>query len=111
MLGIQDGGFSRSLVIQQTRRTLRVEPDHPVANDLKANATKPRRLRPRPAIVDRRERQKPPHLIAIPAVPRQPSQIVTREIASNLDRRRHGKPPPFSMLNQFRALLGIWRVL
>jgi len=34
MLGVQDGCLSRSLVIQQARRTLRVEPDHPIANDL-----------------------------------------------------------------------------
>jgi hypothetical protein len=93
--GVQRGRFARRLAVDQTLRSFGVEAHHPVAHDLQAHAANPRRLGPRSALVDHRQRQQPPDLFRVPAAPRQPPQVLPTEIPSKPDRRRHGKPPRF----------------
>lgn len=66
-----------------------------------------RPLRPGSAIADRRQRQQPPNLLRVPAGSGQPPQIITSEVNSKLDRRRHGNPRLFSMMNHAATALGI----
>jgi hypothetical protein len=64
----------------------------------KPDAADPRRLRPRAAVVDNRQRQQPPRLSGIPARLRRPPQIARIVARPQPDRRRHEEPPLFSML-------------
>ena len=95
LLDVQSGRLAWRLPVDQTLRPFGVEPHHPVANDLKPNAADPRRLSPRAAVINRRQREQPPDLLRIPAAPRHPPQCVPGEVASKPNRYRHGKPPRF----------------
>ena len=63
MLTAQKRRLAGSLPVDQARRPFRVEPDHPVANDLKPGAAGPRRLRQRAAIADDSQCKKTPDLL------------------------------------------------
>lgn len=92
----QERRLPRRLAIDQTRRTPRIEPKHPVAHDLQPNPSGPRRRRPRGPVIDRRQRQKPPRLTSVPARLRQPPQILRRVVRPKRSRCSHGKPPSVS---------------
>ena len=49
--------LSRSLPVDQTRRTIGVELEHPIANDLKRHPANPGRLRPTGSLINRRQRR------------------------------------------------------
>src|ERR1019366_493819 len=67
-------------------------------------------LRARAPGIDRRQRQKPPGLIGILAVPRKAAKSRGVEIAAQRHGWRHGKPPRFAPLNHNAPFLGIPRV-
>ena len=98
--------LARGLAVDQPVRTFGVEAHHPVPHDLQPDPADPRRLRPGPAIADRRQRQQPPNLLRVPAGSGQPPQIITSEVTSKLDRRRHGKPSPVFHDESRRDCLG-----
>ena len=59
---VQPRRLPRRLAVNQAVRALRVELDHPVANDLQPDAPDLRRLSARGAIVNRRNSQQPARL-------------------------------------------------
>ncbi len=62
---VQLGRVSRRLAADQPVRAAGVEAQHPIANDLKADATDLGRLRPPPTVIDHRQRQKPARLTGV----------------------------------------------
>ena len=56
----EPGELARRLAIDETFRSVCVEFEHPVAHDLQRHAADPRRMRARGALIDGRQRQKPP---------------------------------------------------
>jgi len=93
--GVQAGRLARRLPVEEAVRAFGVEPNHPVADDLTTDSADARRLAARSAGVDRGQREKPADLLAVPAAPRKPPQVIRGEIASKSRRRGHGKPPRF----------------
>ena len=93
--------LSRSLPVDQTRWTIGVEPEHPIANDLKRHAANPGRLRPTGPLINRRQRQKPARLGSVLALLRPTPH--TNSIKISPERDRHGEPPWFVTLNQTQA--------
>jgi hypothetical protein len=65
--------------VDQTVRTLLVEPDHPVPQRLPVHSPDPRRFRTRRPIQDRCYRQQPPRLRHILRSCRKPPQLCCRE--------------------------------
>jgi hypothetical protein len=65
---------ARSLAIDQSLGTLRVEPQRPVAHHLQRHATRRRCLRPVVSVIDHCQRQKPPHLDSVCDTARNPAQ-------------------------------------
>ncbi len=61
---------SRRLAIDQALGAVRIELQHPVADDLQRHPADLRRLGPRRAFVDRRQRQQPPSLRPVLRTPR-----------------------------------------
>ncbi len=78
-------GLPWRLAVQETVRPPRVEPQHPVPDDLKPNAADLRRLGARRAVIDRGKSQKPSSLRAILRLPRQASQLRRLEIPAEAD--------------------------
>ena len=70
----QQRRFARSLAVDQAVGTVRVEPQHPVAHHLQRHAANCRCLRPAASVIDRCQRQKPPHLDSIRGTARNPAQ-------------------------------------
>jgi len=101
----QERRLPRRLAIDQTRRTPRIEPKHPVAHDLQPNPSGPRRRRPRGPVIDRCQRQKPPRLTSVPARLRQPPQILRRVVRPKRSRCSHGKPP--GSVRQYGVISGV----
>jgi len=111
----QSRGRPCSLAVDQAGRPMGVELQHPVANDLDAHATNPRRFAARRAVKDRSKRQEPPRLRAIlRAFGRKAAQV---GIVIRSQRNRHGEHPPFathdSHVRCFRnpqrvSVQGIW---
>ena len=91
--------FARRLAVEEPVRTLRVEAQDPVPHDLEPDPANPGRLRPASAIADLGQRQEAPDLFRVSALPCQSSQFTTGKVASKLDRRGHGNPNLFSMMN------------
>lgn len=81
------------LALDQAVRPGRVEGQHPVAHRRQADRADPRGLRPAPTLVDRGQREKPPALTGIAALPRQTSQGIRIQILAQIHGLRHGKPP------------------
>ena len=90
------GPVARHLAVDQPRRAVCVEGQHPVAHRLQAPRTDPRRLRAAAAILDRSQRQKPAALAGVPARPGQSPKIVGSEIRAERDGSGHGKPSWFT---------------
>ena len=93
--------LSRSLPVDQTRRTIGVELEHPIANDLKRHPANPGRLRPTGSLINRRQRQKPPRLWSVLALPCPTTHANSIKIGPERD--SHGEPPSFATLNQTLA--------
>ena len=102
---IELGGLTRRLAVQETNWPARVEPQYPVPDDLKPNATNLRRLGAHCTVIDRCKSQKPTGLRTILRLLRQPTQPRRVEILSK--RYRHDEPPAFAMLNLTCHGLGI----
>ena len=68
-------GLARRFAVEQAVRAARIEPHHPVPNDLKSDATDLRCLGARRTVIDRCNSQKPPSLRAILCLPRKTAQL------------------------------------
>ena len=101
------GGSSWRRNIDQTVRSLLVEPDHPVPQRLTIHATDLRRLFPRGAVEHRRNRQKPSRLRSIFRSLGKPANFAGRIVRPHRNRLSHGKPPPFAILNHVASDSGI----
>jgi len=86
----------RRRAVDQTRRTLRIEPEHPVTHDLQSHPAGPCRRRSRRPVIDRSQCQKTPRLIRIPARLRQPPHLRRRVVRPKCNRCPHGKSPSVS---------------
>ena len=75
LAGVELGWLPRRLAVQETVGPSRVEAQHPVPDDLKADPADLRCLHARRAIIDCRKRQKPPSLRAILRLPGQSTQL------------------------------------
>ena len=89
---IQLRWLAGSLAVDEPIRSPGVEPQRPVANGLQANVANPGGITASAAIVNLRQRQKPARMPGIPRPPRKPPQILSREIVSKRNRRRHRIP-------------------
>jgi len=111
-----------TLVIAQLRRLARrfgvdqpiwaagVEAHHPIADDLQPDPAGPGRLRPPPAVIDHRQRQKPTRLIGVLRRPCQRPQIGAPEVRSQSNSCTHGKPPLFAKVIQSSDGVGIHKM-
>ena len=81
------------LAIDQAIRPLRVEPQHPVPDDLLPDITDARCLAAAAAIVDHRQCQQPTCLLRILRSSCQPPQITASEVRAKRDRCCHGGHP------------------
>jgi hypothetical protein len=87
--------FRRSagrLAVDQTLRTLGVEAQDPIPDDLKPDTAKRRRLAATTALVNYRQRKQAPRLIGILRGLRQSPKRRAVKIISKWDRSGHGKP-------------------
>ena len=82
----QSGVGAGRLPVDQPIRSIRVEPQHPVPNDLQPDIADTSRVAPTAAIVDLRKSQQAAGLSRIIRTARQASQIRTSEVASKRDR-------------------------
>ncbi len=107
MLVVQPRRLPRRLAVDQTVPAVRVELEHPVTNDLKADAADLRRLGARGPVVNRRKRQQAarlwPVLRSFRRRPQRPCVIVTPKT----NRARRANLPPFAWSNQISADSGI----
>jgi hypothetical protein len=78
---------ARCLAVDQTIRSFRVEPQHPVPDDLQPDIADTRRVPATAAIIDLRQSQKPTGLSRILRASRQTSKIRTSKVGSERDRR------------------------
>ena len=83
------GGFSRC----QPVRSLSIEADYPVPNDLQGQAGRLGRFAPAATVQDQGQRQQAPNLTGITASPGKSPQILRCVIRSNIYRSRDRKPP------------------
>ena len=93
----QPGGLTRRLAVDEAFSSLGVELEHPVAHDLQAHPADPRGLGARSALIDRRERQKPPRLGSVRGLASECAKLTRIKIRPEWD--WHGKPPWFTKLN------------
>ena len=93
MLLVQPRRLSRRLAVDQTHRAFRVEPQHPVANDLHRHPACLGRTCPARAIVDHRKCQQPTDLTRVFALTRKLAQHRPIIVPSQWDRLTHGEPP------------------
>src|SRR3974390_1691673 len=100
-------GLARRFAVKQAVWASRVEPQPPIADDLKSNTAELRRFAARPTVIDDRQSQKPSGLWAVLRLLRKPAELCSVEIPTQGYRNRHGEPPSFATLNQTRAILGI----
>src|ERR1700689_3800140 len=97
--------LSGRLAINQPFRPMDVELDHPIANDLERHPADLRRLGPARAVVNRRQRQKPPGLRPILRPPRGSPHHPRIKISPKWN--GHGEPPELATLNQTHRDSGI----
>jgi hypothetical protein len=80
VFGVQPGRWTRGLAINQPLRPLRIEPQHPVADDLQTDTADAGGFATTAAVVDHRQRQQSACLICVPRIPRQLTQLRSREV-------------------------------
>src|SRR5271167_3797053 len=102
---VQPRSPSGRLAINQPVWPMRIELEHPVADDLKRHPADLRRLAARGAFVNRRQSQKPPGLRPVLRPLGRSSHHLSVVIAPK--RNGHGEPPLFATLNQNPAASGI----
>src|SRR5260370_21175421 len=73
-------GLTRRFAVEQTCSPPRIEPHHPVPNDLKSDATDLRRLGARRTVIDRCNSQKPSSLRAVLRFPRKTAHLPSLEV-------------------------------
>ena len=93
VLGAELAGRARRRLADEAFGPLFVEPYHPVPQRLAVHAAGFRRLRPRPPVKYRRERQQPPRLGDIFPALGQPPKFRARIVRPQLDGAPHGKRP------------------
>ena len=98
---VQTRRLSGRLAINQPFRPMGVELHHPIANDLERHPADLRRLGPTRAVVNRRQRQKPPGLRPILRPPRGGPHHPRIKISPKWN--GHGEPPALATLNQTHA--------
>jgi len=91
--GIEQRRLAGRLAVDQPRRALGIERQHPVAHRRQSDAADLGRLAARAAVVDRRQRQQPPGLGGVRRPLRQRAQLRRLVILPQPNRSRHGKPP------------------
>jgi hypothetical protein len=101
---VQPRRLSGRLSVDQAVRPVSVELENPIANDLKRYAADLGRLAARGAFVYRRQRQQTPRLRTVLRTLRCGSHHYSLKIHPK--RYRHGEPPSFATLNQFKDDLG-----
>src|SRR5271166_2903138 len=102
---VQPRRLSWRLAINQTVRPVRVELEHPIANDLKRHTANLRRLGASCPFVNRRQSQKPPCLRTILRSFRGGPDHLRVKISPK--RNGHGEPPLFATLNHVATDLKI----
>src|SRR5271170_2963237 len=95
------------LAVDQAVRALRVELDHPVANDLQPDAADLRRLSARGAVVNRRKSQQSARLRPVLRPFRRRPQPTRAIIIPKTNCCRHGEPPAIRPVQQISADSGI----
>src|SRR5271155_1991410 len=95
------------LAVDQAVRALRVELDHPVANDLQPDAPDLRRLSARGAVVNRRKSQQSARLRPVLRPFRRRPQPTRAIIIPKTNCCRHGEPPAIRPVQQISADSGI----
>jgi hypothetical protein len=93
MLAVQPRPLPWGLAVDQSVGPLRVELEHPVANDLKRHAADLGRLAARGPVVDRRKRQQSPRLRPVLRPFRRRAQRTRVKVTPKPNRRRHREPP------------------
>jgi len=92
---------ARRFAVDEVIGSARVELHHAVAKDLQRHAAHLGRLRPRGAVIDRRQRQKPSSLRAVLGRLRRRSRRLRVKISPKSD--GHGEPPSFAMFSHCAA--------
>src|SRR6185312_1297859 len=93
---VQARRLTRRLAVDQPVRAIRVELQHPVADDLSRDPANLRGLGTRRPVIDRRERQQSAHLIGVLALARRCTDTPRVIIRAQWD--RHGETPRFASL-------------
>jgi hypothetical protein len=102
--GAEDG--AGRLAIAKSLRPLGVETQNPVAHDLQGHVAKPRCLRARAAVVDRRQGQQTTGLGGVLAAPRKTQKLDAGKIRTQGDGARHGEPPMLTRVNHISPASG-----
>jgi hypothetical protein len=97
MLRVQPGRWPGSLAIDHPLGPLRIEPQQPVPDYLQTDTVDTGGFATSAAVPDHRERQQQVCLICIPRIPRQVTQLGSREVRAECCRCRHDEYPLFAM--------------
>ena len=106
---LEPGPLTRSFAVDQPVRTVRVELQHPIPDDLQGHPADLGSLRPARPVIDRGQSQQTTRLTRMPRSAGRPPQL--RGVKIGPERDRHGEPPSFAMLNQNRTASGNPRVM
>src|SRR5260370_11656927 len=96
MCVVQLRWLAGSLAVDQPVRTMDIELDHPIPNDLQCHPADRRRLGPPRPVIDGGQRQKTARLRRILCTPCNGAQAQRIKIRPQRD--RHGEPPSFATL-------------
>src|SRR6516164_1912073 len=104
MTNVELGRHPRRRNIDETVRSLLVEPDHPVPQRLTIHAANLRRLFPRGAVEHGRNRKQPSRLRRIFRSLGKPANLAGGIVRPHRNGLTHGKPPQFAILNMPRSI-------
>jgi hypothetical protein len=90
--GVEFGRHARRGNVNETIRSLVVEPDHPVPQRLPIHPANLGRLGARGSIKHRRDRQQPARLRSILRQPRKPTNLASRVVSPHRNSSAHGNP-------------------
>src|SRR5262245_60391562 len=107
--GVELGWRSRRRDIDETVRSLLVEPDHPVPQGLAIHATNLGGLLPRGAVEHGCNRSQPSRLCSIFRSRGKPANFAGGVVRPHRNSVAHGKPPQFAILNHAGIDSGIPR--
>jgi len=93
MFVVQPRPLPRGLAIDQPVRAMRVELEHPIADDLQSDAANLRRLGARRPVVNRRQSQQPSRLRTILRSSRRRPKRTRVKISAKSNCRRHRESP------------------